>query len=110
MFLVAVIVAVVLGSLLARLPAIPLADPFSVTAVGAVLASVAASALWDLDVVAYLLAGLGIAVALVAGYGLSSMLRTGRVTLSERPLGILASLDGVVLAAAVYYPLIRLIL
>lgn len=109
-FLAATIVAVLLGSLVARLPAIPLADPFSVTAVGAVVAAVAASALWDLDVVAYLLAGLGIAVALVAGHGLSSMLRTGRVSLSERPPGLLASLDGVALAAAVYFPLIRLIL
>ncbi|MDX1467816.1 MAG: MoaD/ThiS family protein [Acidimicrobiia bacterium] len=109
-FLVASVVAIVLGSLVARLPAMPLADPFSVTAVGAVLAAVAAAAIWDLDVVAYLLAGLGIAVALVAGLGLSSMLRTGRISLSERSPGLLASLDGVVLAAAVYFPLIRLVL
>jgi hypothetical protein len=71
---------------------------------------VAAAAVWDLDAVGYLLVGLGIAVALVAGHGLSSMLRTGRVALTERPPGILSSLDGVVLAAAIYYPLIRVIL
>jgi molybdopterin converting factor small subunit len=109
-FLVAVIVGVLLGALVARMPAIPFLDPFSTTAITAVLASVAAAALWDLDAVGYLLVGLGIAVALVAGHGLSSMLRTGRVALTERPPGILSSLDGVVLAAAIYYPLIRIIL
>ena len=51
-----------------------------------------------------------VAVALVAGHGLSSMLRTGRVMLTERPPGNLAALDGVVLAAAIYFPLIRLVL
>lgn len=109
-FLVAVIVGVLLGALVARMPAIPFLDPFSTTAISSVLAAVAAAAFWDLDAVGYLLVGLGIAVALVAGHGLSSMLRTGRVALTERPPGILASLDGVVLAAAIYYPLIRVIL
>ncbi len=109
-FLVAVIVGVLLGALVARMPAIPFLDPFSTTAISSVLAAVAAAAFWDLDAVGYLLVGLGIAVALVAGHGLSSMLRTGRVVLTERPPGILASLDGVVLAAAIYYPLIRVIL
>ena len=36
--------------------------------------------------------------------------RTGRVVLTERPPGFLPSLDGVVLAAAIYFPLIRLVL
>ncbi len=109
-FLVAIVVAVVLGSLVARLPSMPFIDPFSVTAIGAVGASVVAAWLWELDVVGYLLVGLGMAVALVAGHGLSSMLRTGRVTLSEQAPGLLTSLDSVVLAAVVYFPLIRLIL
>jgi len=109
-FLVAVIAGVALGSLVSRMPAIPFLDPFSTTAIVAVLASVAAAALWDLDVVGYLLVGLGVAVALVAGNGLSSMFRTGTVTLTQRPPGVLASLDGIVLAAAIYYPLIRVIL
>ncbi|MFV1961661.1 MAG: MoaD/ThiS family protein [Acidimicrobiia bacterium] len=109
-FLFAVIVGVLLGALVARLPAIPFLDPLSTTAITAVLASLAAAAFWDLDAVGYLLVGLGVAVALVAGHGLSSMLRTGRVTLTERSPGILSSLDGVVLAAVIYYPLIRVIL
>ena len=109
-FLAAVAVAVVLGSLVARLPAIPFLDSYTTTALAAVLASVGAAALWELDVVGYLLVGLGISVALVAGNGLSSMLRTGSVSLTERPPGLLASMDGIVLAATIYYPLIRLIL
>lgn len=109
-FLVAVVVGVLLGALVARMPAIPFLDPFSTTAITAVLAAVGAAAFWDLDVAGYLLVGLGVAVALVAGHGLSSMLRTGRVTLTERSPGVLTALDGVVLAAAIYYPLIQVIL
>lgn len=109
-FLVAVIAGVGLGALVARFPALPFLDRFSTTAIGAVLAAIAAASLWDLDVVGYLLVGLGIAVALVAGQGLSSMLRTGGVMLTERPPGFLPAVDGVMLAAAIYFPLIRLVL
>jgi hypothetical protein len=38
------------------------------------------------------------------------MLRTGRVSLTERPPGWLNSLDGVALAAAIYFPLLTVIL
>ena len=109
-FLAAVIAGIVLGSIVERMPTLPLVDPFSVTAIGAVLGAVGAAVLWDLDVVGYLLIGLGIAVALVAGRGFSSMLRTGRVALTERPPGWLISVDGVALAAAIYYPLLAVIL
>lgn len=109
-FLVTVIAGLVLGAIVSRLPPMPFLDPFSTSAVGAVLAAVAAAAFWDVDVVGYLLVGLGIAIALVAGKGLSSMLRTGSVSLTERSPGLLSSLDGVALAAAIYYPLIRVIL
>ena len=109
-FLVSVIAAVGLSAIVERINPIPLLDPFSVTALGAVLAAVAAALIWDLSVVSYLLVGLGIAVALLAGRGLSSMLRMGRVVLTERPPGALVSLDGVVLAAAIYYPLLLLVL
>jgi molybdopterin synthase sulfur carrier subunit len=109
-FLVSVLAALVLGTVVERIPPIPLLDPFSVTALGAVLAAVLAAWIWDLSIVSYVLVGLGIAVALLAGRGLSSMMRTGRVSLTERPPGILVSLDGVALAAAIYYPLLLLVL
>lgn len=109
-FLVAVIAGVLLGSVVTRLPPLPLLDRFTSTAVGAVGGALVAASLWDLDVAGYLLVGLGVAVALVAGQGLSSMMRTGAVTLTERPPGYLASLDGVLLAAAIYFPLVRLVL
>ena len=109
-FLVATIAGVGLGALVGRLPQVPFLDRFTTTAIGSVLAAMGAAALWDLDVVGYLLVGLGVSVALVAGQGLSSMLRTGGVALTERPPGLLSSLDGVALAAAIYFPLIRLVL
>lgn len=109
-FLVAVIAGVTLGALVARLPPMPYVDPFSTVAIVAVLAATAAAAFWDADVVGYLLVGIGVAIALVAGNGLSSMLRKGRVSLTESSPGTLPSLDGVVLAAALYYPLISAIL
>ncbi|MCI0544840.1 MAG: MoaD/ThiS family protein [Actinobacteria bacterium] len=109
-FLVSVIAGVLAGAIVARMPAMPFLDSYTTTAIVAVVGAVAAAALWDGDVVGYLLVGLGVAVALVAGTGLASMMRTGRVRLSERPPGLLSSLDGVVLAAALFYPLVRVIL
>ena len=109
-FLIAVVVGILLRSLVTRLPPVPLLDPFSTSALGAVLAAIGAAVVWNLDVVGYLLVGLGVAVALLAGSGLSSMLRTGTVTLTQRSPGVLSSLDGAVLAAAIYFPLIKVIL
>lgn len=109
-FMVSVIAGLSAGTIVSRMPATPFLDPFSATAVVAVLGSILAAVIWDLDVVGYLLVGLGVAVALIAGTGLSTMLRTGQVRLTERAPGLVPSLDGAVLAAAVYFPLIRLIL
>lgn len=109
-FLVSVIVGAGLGALVARAARLPFLDPFSMMALGAVIGAPGAAAIWDLNVVGYLLVGLGVAVALVAGNGLASMLRSGRVSLTERPPGFLSSVDSVMLAAAIYYPLIRVVL
>lgn len=109
-FLVATIAGIALGALVGRMPAIPFLDRYTTTAIVSILASMGAAVIWDLDVIGYLLVGLGIAVALVAGQGLSSMIRTGMVRLTERPPGLLPSVDGAVLAAAIFFPLIRLVL
>ncbi|HSJ34781.1 MAG TPA: MoaD/ThiS family protein [Acidimicrobiia bacterium] len=109
-FLVVVILAVLLGSVVERMAQLPYLDPFTVTALTAIVAAVAMAFFRDLDVAGYLLVGLGVAVALVAGRGLGSLLRTGTVALAEPPPGMLRGLDGAVLAAALYFPLVRLVL
>lgn len=109
-FLVAVGAGVLAGAVVGRMPALPFLEPFTTTAIVAVLGAVVGALIWDADVVGYLLIGLGIAVALVAGNGLSTMLRTGQVRLTERAPGMMPSLDGVMLAASIYFPLIWVIL
>jgi sulfur-carrier protein len=109
-FLLVVILAGVLGSTVERMAQLPYLDPFTVTALTAIVAAVAMAFFRDLDVAGYLLVGLGVAVALVAGRGLGSLLRTGTVALAEPPPGLLRGLDGAVLAAALYFPLVRLVL
>ncbi|HEX6947863.1 MAG TPA: MoaD/ThiS family protein [Acidimicrobiia bacterium] len=109
-FLVSVIAGVLFGSIVARMPAIPYLDPITTTAIVAVIGAVVAALLWEADVVSYLLIGIGIAMALVAGRGLSSMLRRGVVSLTEPSPGVMPSLDGVMLAAAILQPLASFIL
>lgn len=109
-FLLVVILASVLGAVVERLAQLPYLDPYTVTALTAIVAAVATAFFRDLDVAGYLLVGLGSAVALVAGRGLGSLLRTGAVALAEPPPGLLRGMDGAVLAASLYFPLIRLVL
>lgn len=109
-FLLVVALATVLGAAVDRLAQLPYLDPYTVTAVTAILAAVGVAFFRDLDVAGYLLVGLGVAVTLVAGRGLGSLLRTGAVSLTDRAPGMMRGFDGVVLAAALYFPLIRLVL
>lgn len=109
-FLLVVIVATALGSVVDRMGDLLYLDPFTVTAFSAVIASVGMAVVWDLDVAGYMLVGLGMAVTLVAGRGLGALLRTGRAVLADRPPGFTRALDGPLLAAALYFPLIGLVL
>lgn len=109
-FLLVVIVATLLGSAVDRMADLPYLDPYTVTALVAIVGSVLAAVVWDLDVIGYLLVGLGLAVTLVAGRGLGALLRTGRAALADRAPGFLRALDGPLLAAALYFPIIRLVL
>ncbi len=88
---------------------LPFGDPFSATVVVGVVVSVVMAAVWNLDMVVFLIAGLVLAARLVAGRGLGSMLRTRDVVLLETSPGMLAVLDGAVLAAALYYPILLLV-
>lgn len=108
-YLAAVIVGSGLALLARRFPRLPGADPFVATVVGAVVASVSAAAIWDLDVVSYLIVGLVTGAALVAGAALGSILRSRTVVLLNAAPGLAALLDGPVLAGAVFYPLLALV-
>lgn len=109
-YLIVVAVATLLGLAVDRLSQLPYLDPFTVTALSAIIASVVAALVLDLDVAGYLLIGLGLAVALVAGRGLGGLLRTGSVALAERAPGFFGAYDGAILAAALFFPLVRLVL
>lgn len=109
-FLLVVIVSTALGALVDRLADLPYLDPFTATALAAIGGALVMAVVWDLDVAGYLLVGLGLAVTLVAGRGLGSLLRTGTVALTGQVPGVLRGLDAAMLAAAFYFSWIRLIL
>jgi molybdopterin synthase sulfur carrier subunit len=108
-FLLVVVVSGLTGWVLERVRS-PMVDPFAGTALAAVISAAAGSLVWNEDLVGYLLVGLGMAVFLVAGRSFGSLMRTGRLALSEPSMGAMASLDGAMLAAALYYPLVTLAL
>ncbi len=108
-FLLVVGLAALVAAVLDRLRA-PLLDPYSGTALAAVLGAALGALIWGEDVVGFILVGLGMAVFLVVGRSLGSILRTGRVALSDSPPGALVLLDGAVFAAVLYYPLVSLVL
>ena len=108
-FIMVVVVSGLAGWVLDRVRS-PVIDPFAGTALAAVISAVVGSLIWDEDLIGYLLVGLGLAVVLVAGRSFGSLLRTGRLALSEPAAGAMASLDGAMMAAALYYPLVTLAL
>lgn len=108
-FLVVAAVATVAGSLAERLRSTPLGDPFTVSAIAAIASSVVAAAIWDLSLATYLFVGVVLAVGLVAGRTLGSIVRTGSGSLVDRPPGIGFPADGVVVAAALFMPMLALL-
>lgn len=103
------IAAIAIGTVIERFSHLPFGDPFTATTLGAIGTSLAIASIWDLDLVTFLIMGVVIAASLIAGRGLGSLLRTRRVELISRPPGLLASLDGLVFAAAVFLPVLRLV-
>lgn len=108
-FMVVAAVAVVVGALVDRFAHLPFGDPFSLTAFGGLVAAMLAASVWDLDLVAFLLAGLVLAGGLVSGRGMGSLLRNRKPLLAEPPPGLLGGLDGVMMAAALFYPILSLV-
>lgn len=108
-FLVMAVVATGLYLLAARFSHLPFADPFTATAVGAVASSLVAAAVWNLDLVTFLVVGVVMGASFVAGRGLGSILRTRQVMLLDTAPGLMALLDGAVLAAGLYYPVLALV-
>jgi sulfur-carrier protein len=107
-YLAIMAVTVVATIVIDRIQHLPVGDPFTLSALVAVVTALVTAAVWDLDLVTFLIVGLVTAVALVAGRGLGSLLRTRQIVLIERPPGYLSVLDGMVLAGALFYPVLRL--
>lgn len=88
----------------------PFIDQFTAGALAAVVAAVVAARLNEDDLLSWLLIGLVVSVALVAGRAIGSAFRTGEVVLADGGFGTMAALDGPLVAAVVFFPVVRLIL
>lgn len=107
--LATVTVATLAAGAAGRFSNLSFGDPMAATALGGLAATVVAAAVWRLDLFTYLLVGVVIAATLVAGRNLGMMIRSRRPTLVDDAPGWLAALDGPILAAALYYPLLRML-
>ncbi|MFP5333339.1 MAG: MoaD/ThiS family protein [Acidimicrobiia bacterium] len=108
-YLAVMAVSVLTAGVIDRFQHLPIGDPFTLSALVAVVTAMVAAAVWDLDLVTFLIVGLVTAVALVAGRGLGSLLRTRQIILIERPPGYLSVLDGMMLAGALYLPVLTVV-
>jgi molybdopterin converting factor small subunit len=108
-FLVVLLVSIPAGALAERIRNMPFGDPFTVIALTAIVSALVASAIWELDLAAYLFVGVVLAVGLVAGRALGSIIRTQSMSLVDRPPGLTWAADGAVVAAGLYYPVISLL-
>lgn len=108
-FLVVAVAATAAGALTERLRSLPFGDPFTISAITAIAAAIVAAAIWDLELATYLFVGVVLAVGLVAGRTLGSIVRTGSTSLVEKPPGIAYAMDGVIVAAMLYLPILALL-
>lgn len=109
-FLLATIGSTLVGALVQRFGQVRFLDSLSTTVVTALAAALGGAALSDFDLVAFLLIGVGLALGLIAGRGLGSIVRIGQVSLAEPLPGSLTGLDGPLMAAVLLFPLVRLLL
>ena len=85
------------------------ADPYMMASIVTVLAALAVAYLSDFDVLEWFFIGLVLAGAMIAGRGIGSAFRTGRIRLAVRPDGFLTALDGPMVAMAAFMPVVWLI-
>lgn len=109
-FLSMVIIGKVVESLLARYGPLPALDPLSGAVLATVLAGVGAAFVWEVNPYGLFLVSVLVAISLIAGSALGSLLRVGEATLAGRLPGALPTLDGPAVAALVYAPFIALLL
>ncbi|HEY5578085.1 MAG TPA: MoaD/ThiS family protein [Acidimicrobiia bacterium] len=109
-FLATVTATGLAGWALARSRGRPLVDPVTGGSLAGVAAALVAAWLWDLAIAGALVVSIGLVVAMIAGRGLGSLLRTGNIYLVDRLPGSLVALDGPTMAAAALFPLVRLLL
>ena len=105
-FIIIVTVSGLVGGLAYRLPG-QFLDPYSASALGALAASVFIGWLWDLGVADFFVIGVAMAIAVVAGRGLGSLVRLGNDYGPERAEGWMSFADGAVVAAALFMPIVR---
>lgn len=108
-FLVMVIVGKAVAGLLARART-PSMDPLTGAVLATVLTAVVASFIWDLSFASMFLVGISVAVGLVSGISMGSLIRVGEVYLTDAVEGSFVAFDGPVLAALVYAPFVTLLL
>lgn len=106
------LIVIAVGALVGRWTEVSrsrLFDPYLVGPVLMVVVAVAVAYLSGFDLLAWFFIGLLLACATIAGRGIGLAFRTGAIRLTVRPVGLLASLDGPMLAVAVFMPMMRMI-
>ncbi len=102
LFLLMVVVGLMAASTTRVVRSFAVVDPLVAGAVGTIVAGLSAALVLDLEVVGFLFVSVLVALALIAGRALGSLARTGEPLLAETLPGYLPSVDGSVLAGAVY--------
>ena len=107
------LIVAILGAMAGRLAErsrARIADPYMMASIVMVLAALAVAYLADFPRLGWFFIGLVMAGAVIAGRGIGSAFRTGRIQLAMRPDGMLTALDGPMLAVAAFVPVMWLIL
>ena len=106
------VIITLLGTLIGRLAeqsSARMADPYMMGSLVVVLSALLVAYVAGFDILHWFFLGLVTAGAVIAGRGIGSAFRAGRIRLATRPDGYLTALDGPVLAVALFMPALRLV-